>query len=696
MTGYHMEKVTPIIPEVVYQNEISECGLACIAMALQHLENAPTLYELREKFPVSLFGASMADLIDIITSYGLEATPVQYDVNQLNKLPTPAILHFNKNHFIYLAYCKGNYAYVIDPAMGPRLIPIGILQQYLSPFAILCQTPTTKKQITSKKWLPSIIDFSKKTDKKLLFISLLAGCGAFFIPMFISISLDKIMPNSGNDGGAIWSLAFVFLLAILSTSLIDYFSKKLLVNRILAESCMELSATYFKLLQNTLHFFERRETGDIASRYSAYERSLLQNISINNQRAVSSIVLFVSIIAMLLVNPLLTLLACLTIIIYGIASVFYKNQRVILTQEFERANASKTEWLYESIRGITTIKTAVLLPLFSKKFSLKLERVLTVWRKNSLNESQQQVIYTIIASVELIFMISIALPLLATNALTFGEFYAFTFFRQIALSSATTFFFSQIQRKECDVAVTRAQDMIFATKDRTAQPKQDFETTIYLKELNYRYDRLPVLININLTLSPGKKIAIVGTSGSGKSTLLKIIAGLITPQEGNLISEKTTHENIHWEWLAQRSFITTQDDILLHTSMLENVRLFDKTITSHQCLQQLNALGLSSLIENLPNKLNTIVSENNSPLSVGQRQRVMIARALIQSKPIMLLDEPTANLDANSAAMAMNAILTNPKTAIVVTHENKHLEQFDEVYSMSEGHLTQIQLQQVA
>ncbi len=691
-----MEKVTPIIPEVIYQNELSECGLACVAMALQHIENAPTLYELREKFPVSLFGASMADLIDIITFYGLEATPVEFDIEQLNKLPTPAILHFNKNHFIYLAYCKGNYAYIIDPAMGARLLPVEILKSYLSPFAILCQTPTTNVHVKQKKWLSSISDFIKNTDKKLLSISLLAGCGSFFIPMYISFSLDKMLPNTANSTITIWALAFVFLLAILSTSLIDYLSKKLLIHRILAQSCMELSATYFRLLRNTLNYFERRETGDIASRYAAYERTLLQSISIDNERAVSSVILILAIIAMLLINPLLTLLAGLTIIIYGIASIYYKNQRVTFTQELERATAAKTELLYESIRGITTIKTAALLPFLSEKFSLKLTRMLTIWQKNALNESQQQIIYTIIASIELIFIISLALPLLASHSLTFGEFYAFTFFRQIALGSATSFFFNQIQRKECDVAITRAQDMILASKDRPIKPKQDFEHTIQLSQLNYSYDRQPILVDINLTLTPGKKIAIVGASGSGKSTLLKIIAGLITPKEGDLINKHITDDLSQWEWLAERSFIITQDDILLHTSVLENVRLYDKSITSQQCALQLDNLGLTSLIENFPNKLNTIISENNSPLSVGQRQRIMIARALVQSKPIILLDEPTANLDTQSAAVAMKVILQSQKTAIIVTHENKYLEQFDEVYSMSEGRLIRLQLQKVA
>lgn len=695
-----MEKVSVPIPDMVYQNELSECGLACICMATQHLDNAPSLYQLREEFPVSLYGASMSDLIDILTLHNVEATPVQFDISQLGMLPTPAILHYGGNHFIYLAYSKGNYAYVMDPAIGPRLLKVSALSPYLSGYAILCRSAVdanVKKPLPGPlKWLSAIWQNVKQSDKKLLNLSLLAASGAFFIPLFISIALDKLLP--GNQESSVLTLACIFLLAIFTTSMLEYSAKKMLIQRSVAQSMHQLSSTFFKLLRNQLSFFERRETGDIAARYNAYERAQLRNISINNERLVTSVILVAAISAMLYINPLLTMLSLFTILIYGCTSIYYQGQRVILTQELEKSASAKSELLYESISGIVTLKTASILPKRSMVFSGRLERMLVAWQQNALNETQQRIIYSIIASVELIFMISLALPLLHSGKLTFGGFYAFTFCRQIALSSATGFFLAQLQRKECDVAVMRADDMISSAKDHQLQSRHDFDVVAKIDTLNYRYDKYPILQDVNLTLTPGKKIAILGVSGSGKTTLLKIIAGLMPVNSGSLIIEQEAQQDAiqDWSWLAERSFIVTQDDILLHTTVKNNIALFDSTITNIRCLELLEQLGLSKLIAQYPNGLDTVISENNSPLSVGQKQRLMVARALAQAKPILLLDEPTANLDSMSAHLAMDAIFNSEKTIIVVTHENQHLDNFDEVYCMDEGRLSRQPLKQVA
>lgn len=195
----------------------------------------------------------------------------------------------------------------------------------------------------------------------------------------------------------------------------------------------------------------------------------------------------------------------------------------------------------------------------------------------------------------------------------------------------------------------------------------------------------------------GHCIAIVGESGAGKTTLLRILVGLMPPASGEMMIDG---EVVSSKQLASLAFLQSQEDILFHASVQDNISLFDENIddVKHKRIHDsLKDLQLSETVAQLPGGLNALVRESHAALSVGQRQRLLLARAMYSDKPILVLDEPTASLDAATAFNVMSALTEHcrmyGKTLITVTHTEALLPLFDDVWRLRDGTLETVRRQ---
>lgn len=184
----------------------------------------------------------------------------------------------------------------------------------------------------------------------------------------------------------------------------------------------------------------------------------------------------------------------------------------------------------------------------------------------------------------------------------------------------------------------------------------------------------------------------MGGSGAGKSTLLKVMAGLLSPQQGKI---RVDGQRIDFKMAHSLFFLQSQEDILFNASILHNITLFDTqpNVNKHQrIMQSLQGLQLTKVIDKLPGGLNALVRESHAALSLGQRQRLLLARAMYSDRPILILDEPTANLDEDTAQQVMQTLLAHcqkhKKTLITVTHSATVLSMFDRTLHLTNGALT--------
>ena len=231
-------------------------------------------------------------------------------------------------------------------------------------------------------------------------------------------------------------------------------------------------------------------------------------------------------------------------------------------------------------------------------------------------------------------------------------------------------------------------------KDVNKIQRIDFQKSIRLKNISFRYpERNKILNDINLEIQKNEVVGIIGSTGGGKSTIIKIIMGLLEPSDGNIIIDEKNLNSIRDSWQKNISYIP-QNFYILDDSIIENIVFSEdkEKINFDRINRILKITSLDKFINELPEKLNTIVGPNAKKISGGQAQRIAIARALYQDTNIMIFDEATNSLDADTEREIIDNVynLKSEKTIIIVSHNEKILDKCDKIFKLDLGKLINI------
>lgn len=220
--------------------------------------------------------------------------------------------------------------------------------------------------------------------------------------------------------------------------------------------------------------------------------------------------------------------------------------------------------------------------------------------------------------------------------------------------------------------------------------KCSLEGRIDIKDLSFSYskDSAPVIENLNLTIEPGQRIALVGQSGSGKSTLSKILSGLYKIDTGKILFDGVNINQIDKKILSQNLGVVPQDSFLLNRSILDNITLKHE-VTSQKIEEVCKAVQIYDEIMAMPMKFNTIISEMGSNISGGQRQQIALARALINNPSIVILDEATSALDTINEERITKYIQSQDCTQIIIAHRLSTIKDADIIFVMKGGKIVE-------
>lgn len=686
---------------IILQNEAAECGLACLVMVAQYFGHHASLAEMRRRFSVSLKGATLKSLMDSADLLGLSGRPVRLELEELDQLRCPAILHWDLKHFVVLAKVRRNKFWIHDPSRGARVLTRDEVARSFTGVALEFTATADFKAKKQAETLRLSDLFGQVRGlvapiAQLLVLALALQAFGIIAPIINQTVIDDAISKGDLDLLTTLGLGFAVLMLIsTSVSLLRGYIGLYLSTQL----SFEMQAN---LLRHTLRlpaaWFERRHIGDILSRFGSL--GPVQGVLTGTVEAVvlSSIMLAASLTMMSLYAP------ALTAIEVGAFVLFF----CIRAASFPYVRKKTEEGLYLGARVQTTVLETLRGSRTFKLFGREQER-LAQWQNEqakAVNNSVQLARFGLwggaggglLAGVQQLVVWFLGARMVIHGDLSLGMLFAFQAYSGQFGSAANSLIGQFFSFKTLHIHLSRLADIVHADAEQGIDVPCDVTKplagAIALRDLSFRYaEQEPWIIRAaSLDIRPGEFVCLTGPSGQGKTTLFKLMLGLIDPCEGEVRYDGVALRAFGIRTLRERTGVVMQDDQLFAGTIADNIAFFAPDADPEQIRASAVAAQIDEEIQRLPMGYNTLISDLGSSLSGGQRQRVMIARALYRRPSILFLDEGTSNLDPENEARIMAVIRSLPMTRVVVTHREAAAMGADLVVHIEDRSVTSLEL----
>ena len=689
--------------QVVTQHSEEDCGAACLASIAKHYRRNFTLNRIREAVGTGQLGTTLLGLRRGAEALGFNARSVRASkeiLDRMNQAPLPAIIHWKGYHWVVLYGQKGKKYIIADPAYNIRYVSRKELTEAWSDQVMLLLEPDSVRfyaQPDDKvkglwRFMQRALPYGDVIFEAFL-CSIVIGLLSLTSPFLLQILTDDVLVRGDTKllGGVIIAVIVMNLvsssLQLVQSNLIAHFAQRIELGLVL-----EFAR---KILRLPLAYYESRRSGEIVSR--------LQDIEQINQLISQTVIslptqLFIGTISlgfMVFYSWKLTLLAFVIAIVMSSSTVVFlptlqQKIRSILVLDAENQGI-----LVESFKGALTLKTTTAAPQFWEEFQNRFGRLanktFSTIQIGIINNIFSGLVYAI-GSVSLIGFGSI---LVISKELSIGQLLAFNGMNGnfLAFIGAVLGFIDEFMRaKTATQRLTEVIDSTSETQSDTDKPfaKIPSDANIICTNLNFHYaGRLELLEDFSLMIPGGKVVALIGTSGCGKSSLAKLIAGLYTPNSGNIRIGIYNLQDLALDCLRQQVALVPQDAHFWSRSIIENFRLGSPHLTFEQIVAACQIAEADDFISKLPEKYQTVLGEFGSNISGGQRQRLALARAIVNDPPILILDESTAGLDPVSEAQVLDQLLLQRqgKTTILISHRPRVINRADWIVLLNQGKL---------
>ncbi|GFD90710.1 ABC transporter [Tenacibaculum sp. KUL152] len=688
---------------IILQTEGSECGLACLAMISAHYGFETDLSTLRQNHSISAHGATLKQIMDIAGQMELNTRPLKLSFDELKKLQTPCILHWELKHFVVLREVKQKHITIVDPAIGERLISYEEAHKCFTGIALeVTPTPefktgTNKKKLGFRHFWSRIFGL-KRSLLTVFILSLLLQFFGLIAPFYMQIVVDDVLLRS--DVNLLMVISIGFGLLMLLEVFVSVLRQMTMIGLSTKLNIQMSSNVFHHLIRLPMDYFAKRHMGDVISRFGSMSsiRSLLTTGII--AVVLDGLMASITIIVMFVYNPTLALVVIGFLALYTLIRWLFYSPLKLLSQEKLILSAKESSHFMESIRAIQTIK------LFEKEGERQSQwhNKLADTMNKGIEISKWDIIFSstnkTLSAIENIIVIYLAATAVLDNMMTIGMLYAFLSYKSRFTSSMNSLISKWIEYKMLSIHFERLSDIVFTEKDvmqkdhksitrKRGNSPETIIGNIEVKNLSYSYSDIdaPVFENISFAITAGQTVAIVGPSGGGKTTLMKCIMGLMSPSSGQiLIDGKAISEIGHYR---EQIAAVLQDDQLLSGSISENIACFAPNIDIAKVVECAKKACIHNDIMQLPMQYNTLVGDMGTSLSGGQKQRVILARALYQEPRILFMDEATSNLDVHNEAM-INAHMKNMNiTRLLVAHRPETINIADQIFNLENNILTQ-------
>lgn len=681
---------------VIRQTEAAECGLACLAMLLNHYGHRCDLASLRNRFPLSLQGATFSDLMTIGGEAGLLSRALALDLDELQNLRLPCVLHWNFKHFVVLTKITGRYLEISDPADGRRRIPWQEASRLFTGVAMEFWPGTDFTLSAAPPKLPlrrliGTIHGLVPAGAQILFLAMLLECATLASPLFMQWVMDTVLVS--QDQTLLMSLAIGFGLLLIFQNLVTVLRSWALMYFNATINLQWRANIFAHLIRLPVGYFEKRSLGDVLSRFGSVEQIQKVLSSSFVEGIIDGLFGCITLVVMYLYSPLLASVTVAAVGTYIILRLALYSKLEQATHDFIVNCASQEGHLIETLRGIRALKLFQREPQrkaqWIKHFGDQVNADVGIQKINIVFRSANGLIF----GLETLAVIAIGADMVINKRFTAGALVAFLSFRGQFVGR----FLSLIEKllelrllsihseRLGDIALSEREDGPLAARGN-AGVRNDIPD-IEFSAVSFRYGSNTAYIfgDLNLTIRGGESVAVVGPSGCGKSTLIQILLGIYRPTEGEVRIDGEPIEKLGLANLRKYIGVVMQDDHLFSGTVLDNICFFDEAPDHDWARECARMACVAGEIEAMPMAYNTLVGDMGSVLSGGQKQRVLIARALYKKPKILILDEATSHLDVENEKKVNEAICGLNITRILIAHRPETIFSAGRIITLGHG-----------
>ncbi|UIB00134.1 type I secretion system permease/ATPase [Desulfovibrio desulfuricans] len=623
------------------------------------------------------------------------------DIADIPGLVLPCILLLSHDRSCVLTALDGDMAEVIFPetSESTQLVPVEALTDEYSGYALFAAVeaaPDDRSEHLSiargKRWFWDVLRYYAPIYRHVALASVVINLIAVGSPLFVMNVYDRVVPNNAIE--TLWVLAsgiciiymFNFLLSALRTHFVDVAGRN--ADIVLSSSLVE------KVLSMRLDA-KPESTGALVNNLREFEqlREFFSSSSLLACIDLPFLVIFLLLTAFI-GGPMVLLSIGAMPIMIGIGLLLQQRSRMSAEASYKQ-NMQKNALLVEIVGGLETLKSCM-----AESRMQKLWESVVGLSARSNSESRKYNNLAVTSSMLITQLVTVAMVVwgvyrISDGLMTMGALIGCNILvgRTMAPLLQMASLLTRLQNSH---VALKALDMLMMLPSENQAEKtcMDFgmlRPSFALEGVSFAYPRQErlALEHVSLRIEPGERVGIIGPMGSGKSTLSKLLIGLYQPKEGAVKFGDVDIRQIPSMELRGRVGVLPQDVVLFYGSIRDNIALGDPTINDHLILRAASLAGVTDFLRNNPAGFAAQVGEQGKALSGGQRQAVALARALVRDPEVLILDEPTSNMDTDSEMLLQKRLqsVIGGRTLVLVTHRLSMLRIVDRLIVMEGGQI---------
>ncbi len=695
------------------QLDSMDCGPTCLRMIAKYYGKSYSLQGLREKSFITREGVSLLGISEAAENIGFKSVGVKISYEQLTEEAIlPCIIHWKQRHFIVVYKIKKGHVLVADPAHGLiKYTEEEFLKGWLSTksedeekgIALLLEPTadfyTQEGEKTDKTHFAFLLNYLR--PHKGLFIQLIIG---MLLGSLLQLILPFLTQSVVDKGIGNQNLGFVYLVLIaqfvliISRTTVEFLRNWILLHISTRINISLISDFLIKLMKLPIGFFDTKMIGDLMQRIGDHSRiqSFLTGSSLSILFSMFNLVIFGIVLAIYSLKILLVFLVG-SVIYFLWVWIFMKKRRELDFKRFAQMADNQSN-LYQLITGMQEIKLNNCERQKRWKWERIQARLFKVNVKGLALSQYQQAGGLFFNETKNILITFLSAAAVIKGDMTLGMMMSVQYIIGQLNSPIDQMITFMQAAQDAKISMERLGEI--HNKEDEEKPG-DMRITmlpekkdIHIQNLLFQYEgphSEMVLNNIDLLVPEGKITAIVGTSGSGKTTLVKLMLGFYEPVKGEIRVGDTLLKNFSSSFWRDKCGAVMQDGYIFSDSIAENIAPGEENIDRTRLLNAVKTANIREFVEGLPLGYNTKIGQEGSGISQGQRQRILIARAVYKQPEFIFFDEATNSLDANNERIIMENLeqFFKGRTVVVVAHRLSTVKNADQIVVLEKGEIVE-------